>query len=64
MASVVSKVALLCKDPRLNAYAQQRLQVVLSVGYLAAGTSSSAVWQNLVNILLAQTPAGAFPACP
>ena len=58
MAGVTGKAALLCRDPRLNSHARDRRHVITGIGCLAAGCKNEAVWRNLVNVLLSQTPPG------
>jgi hypothetical protein len=60
MAAVISQAMVLCKDPRLNSHTQARLQVLSAVGHLAAGSADEAVRRKLVDVLLAQTPAGSL----
>lgn len=59
MADILTKLALLLKDPRLGSDAKARAPVVRALGHLAAGAPSEPLREAYADILLAQTPPSA-----
>lgn len=59
MAGVLTKLALLLKDPRLGSDSKARVPVVRTLGHLAAGASAPPLRAAYATVLLAQAPPSA-----